>query len=59
MDLAFYWSCAVFIDLKKRFSKLKNGNNSKKKQTGEISDTKCVGAEIARDGIGSGDISVA
>jgi hypothetical protein len=30
MDLAFYWSCAVFIDLKKRFSKLKNSNNLKK-----------------------------
>jgi hypothetical protein len=24
---AFSWSCAVFIDLKKRFSKLKNSDN--------------------------------
>jgi hypothetical protein len=25
-----YWSCAVFIDLKKRFSKLKNSNSLKR-----------------------------
>jgi len=30
MDVTFYWSCAVFIDLKKRFSKLKNSNFLKK-----------------------------
>ncbi len=30
MDATFYWSCAVFIVLKKRFSKLKNSNNLKK-----------------------------
>jgi hypothetical protein len=53
MDLAFYWSCAVFIDLKKRFSKPKSGNNSKKARLEELAGTPEVFAVENRNPVGS------